>query len=903
MARPSRAMTTDESLVPFGERLRRLRVAAGLSQEALAERAGLSAQAIGALETGKRRRPYPNTVAALADALGRTELERVALAEARVTPSAAVSAQPLLPRQRAPLIGRDEDVRTVVALLHAGKERLLTLTGPGGVGKTSLALAVAHAAADAFAGDVAFVPLATIVDPALVASEVAAALGLQTTGQHSPDEVVRAALRSRRLLLVLDNLEHLPEAALWVSGLLASCPRVTVLATSRSPLRLHDEREVVVAPLAVPDRDAIPTPTEIVEVPAVRLFVERAATPAFALTPANAAAVAAICRRLDGLPLAIELAAARVKVLSPTELLARLEKRLPLLTGGPVDAPARQRTMQDAIAWSHDLLNPGEQVLFRRLAVFAGGFTLDDAEAVGGRFAEGGAALGGAAARGLRGEGREETDDAIARTSSSPSSPLERSDPATRSAGTRPPREASPSVLDLVTSLVDKSLLRPVVLSNGGSGPRFEMLDTIREYGLERLTESGEADAVRAAHAAHFLALAEAAKPELTGPDQGRWLARLVDEHDNLRAALAWVRDHGENELLLRLAGVLWRFWELRFHLSEGRSWLEGALAGDRGAPPAVRARALNGLANLTWSQGDLVQGAAYQEEALVLFRAAGDHLGTAWALNDLANIVDEQGDYARAVALYEESLALSRKIGAEWEAACALHNLGLMADHEDDFDRAADLFDEALPIWERLGDEVARARSLDAAASVARRRGNLDRALALGEQSLALRRRFGDRNGVAVSLGNLGWTMLERGEGRRAATFFYEALPLHLEAGNRRGLAGCLTGVAKLSVDLGRPDVAARFLGTSDFLDRTDGAVRTPARQRRHEQVMADVAAAMNGEAFAAAWASGQALSLQKAVAEATALADQIAGNSSRAPIDLSAKRAERQSRYAGLD
>ena len=311
------------------------------------------------------------------------------------------------------------------------------------------------AARDAFGGDVAFVPLAAITDSALVASEVAAALGLQTTGQHSPDEVVRTALRSRRMLLVLDNLEHLPEAALWVSGLLAACPGVTVLATSRSPLRLHDEREVVVAPLAVPERDAIPTPAEIEEVPAVRLFVERAATPAFALTPANAAAVAAICRRLDGLPLAIELAAARVKVLSPTELLARLEKRLPLLTGGPVDAPARQRTMQDAIAWSHDLLDPGEQVLFRRLAVFAGGFTLDDAEAVAGEVA------GGAAT---------------------------------------PPLALlhHPSVLDLVASLVDKSLLRPVAQPNSGVGPRFEMLETIREYGLERLTESGEADAVRA---------------------------------------------------------------------------------------------------------------------------------------------------------------------------------------------------------------------------------------------------------------------------------------------------------------------------------------------------------------------------------------------------------------------
>ena len=472
------------------------------------------------------------------------------------------------------------------------------------------------------------------------------------------------------------------------------------------------------ASLAVPERDAIPTPAEIEEVPAVRLFVERAATPAFALTPANAVAVAAICRRLDGLPLAIELAAAQVEgaladgtVGAAREAVATVNQRA---GGAPQPGGGRCRMRSPGATTCSP---PAEQVLFRRLSVFAGGFTLDAAEAVGGAALRGALRSGGAAARGLRGEGRG--DRRRHRSFFSPSFPLERSDPPPAPRVPRPPREASPSVLDLVASLVDKSLLRPVAQPNSGVGSRFEMLETIREYGLERLTESGEADAVRHAHASHFLALTEAAKPGVTGPDQGRWLARLVEEHDNLRAALAWVRDHGENELWLRLAGALWRFWELRFHLREGRSWLEGALAADRGAPPAVRARALNGRRQphvVTRRPGARRRLPGRGARLVPSGRGSpGNRLGPERPRQHRGRTRRLCHAPSRCTKRAWPCPARSAPTG---RAACALHNLGLMADHWDDYDRAADLFDEALAIWERLGDEVARARSLDAAAT-----------------------------------------------------------------------------------------------------------------------------------------------------------------------------------------
>jgi predicted ATPase/transcriptional regulator with XRE-family HTH domain len=700
-----------ESRTPFGALLMRLRTTAGLSQEALAERAGLSRTGLSDLERGVRQLPRLETVRLLADALGLAEDDRAALLAAarpalfRRGPS---ESSPLrragLPVPLTRLIGREPDVRALQTRLQASHSRLVTVTGSGGVGKTRLAIAAAADLHEAFPDGIVFVDLSPLTDPALVISAIATALGVRDdTGQPLLAALVDV-LAPRRLLLLLDNCEQVVAAAPEVAALLAGCPLLTVLATSREALRVHGEHVVPLEPLQLPAAGLLPPVDELAQTPAVALFVERAQAvrPDFALSSANAAAVTAICRRLDGLPLAIELAAARVRLLPPEALLARLDRRLPLLSSGPRDRPARLRTMRDAIAWSYDLLSPDEARLLRSLAVFVGGFTLEAAEAVA-EWAAGASA-----------------------------------------------------VLELIASLIDKSLLQQTAPTQ--AEPRFTLLETVREYALAELAASDEAETVPARHAAWCTSLAEAVRRS-GGLSQRDGLTVLEVEHPNLRAALGWLLTHGKTQEALYLAGHLAEFWLRHSHTTEGTAWLEQALAADRD-PTVARAHALVGLNMMLWATDELTRaklalveaeaiarlredtgllvfarlhqgfGALFTgeldlavtrgEEALTVCETIPQGFGCNGALWLLARATLERGEDDQAANLYERLLASARASGDAVSLANAHYGLAILAERRNAIGQALDHFVEAAAICRDFGQHEVVSHCLDAGAAIA---------------------------------------------------------------------------------------------------------------------------------------------------------------------------------------
>ncbi len=738
------------------------------------------------------------------------------------------------------MVGREREIMDALTLLRTPEVRLLTLTGPGGVGKTRLALEVAAEFTRDVGDHVWFVPLAEIRDADLVLSNVAHAVGVRETADRPVLDGLAEAFAGHPALLVLDNFEQVTRAAPLVAQLLMHAPQLKLLTTSRSPLGVRAEQAFPLAPLAVPRPGRDDTVAALSEFPAVALFVQRARAidPAFSLTDHNAAAVAEVCRRLDGLPLAIELAAARTRFLSPQALLARLAGRLALLSGGARDLPARQQTLRDAIAWSYDLLNAAEQRLFRRLAAFSGGRSLASIEALGERLGE-----------------------------------------------TELP------AIEGLASLVEKSLVRAEEQLDGE--PRFGMLRTIDEFGRELLDASDEADAVRGAHAAFFLDLAERAEPELVGPDQGLWFDRLEADHDNLRAALAWATEQNEAETSLRLAGALWRFWAIRGYLSEGRGWLERALslepitgAGD-GAVLAPRAKALHHLGNMDYDLGDYAQAQARYDASLAIRRELGDRGGVAASLNGLGLVAACTGDYARARALHEEALAIRRSLDDRQGLGNSLSNLGNVAKDERDFKRARALLEEALAVRQAMGDIGAVAYAYLNLGDLARAETRQMDARPLFERSLALFWQVGDKLGIGYALHRLGLVATGPGQGERAARFA-ESMTLRRELGDRHGVAECMEGLAAVAAAIGNGQDAVRLMAAADALREAIGAPRPPSEEAEHRRRGASARVALGESAFAAASAAGRALSLEQALADALAIATRAA-SAPAAPIDAS--------------
>src|SRR6266700_4112258 len=712
-----------------------------------------------------------------------------------------------LPVRLTPLVGRQRELQAVVDSLS--RSRLLTLTGPGGIGKTRLALAAAGAVSVSYPEGVCWVELGPLDDPGIVARVVAHRLGVPDSPGHDAAAAIAEYVGDRSMLIVLDNCEHLASAVADLAAqLLGACHAMSILATSREVLGVDGEHNWPVPPLSLPEDGAPAAGAALEESDAVRFFEHRARLvfPSFRLADDNAPAVVQVCRRLDGLPLAIELAAAQMRMLSVGQLAERLDDIFMVLVGGARTAPYRHQALRAALDWSYDLLGEGERVVFRRLAVFAGGFTLAAAEQV---------AAGG---------------------------------------GIGPAR-----MLELLTRLADKSLLR---VDHMDSGARYHLLGTVREYALERLAGASEEEATRRAHLRCFADLVEQVAPRVDGGREGplgleRELDRLDAETANLRVALEFARDCGDTDAALRIAGPLGRFAYLRGHYDEIREWMDTAVMAGTDAPVVLRAKALLGSGRLALLQCDYLPAVRRLEAALRLYRELGDARGVASALQVLGSVAREQGRYARAMELHTESLAIAEGAGDRWAVASAHGYLGFACWLQADFERATEECALALRMFRELGDVEGIAWSLLSLGTVARHQGAREQAAALLQESRSLAERIGFREGIAWSLEQLGLLAADRGD-PAAAALLRNSLEIHHDLRDRWRTCSVLEDLAAIALAQGNSRQATRLLAGAEALRVTIGTVIAPCDSAQHAATMTGARAALGDEAFAAAWQQG---------------------------------------------